>query len=510
MLRGACRKGRLLALLALAVCGWSAPVQADRFHYQSLLIGQRAIGVGGAFTGVADDPSAAFYNPGGLAQVPKDGISVSLSVSAFDERKTDDGVITDVGTVDLAHKGKPTVPVSATMMLKLGKKDADDFRSHAVAFSTFTRDRDDFTYKATVTGQLPDAPTRRRGAEAKLRVARSELWYGPSYAYRHSARWYFGFSSFLSVLRMSTESQTTSIEGDVEGAVAATGELAPNPTFRQQLRSSETTAHRLLMRVGALYKPTPRVSLGLMLQTPTLHLTSKGNVSDRIITVDGPQNVGSFSQVKRSVRAVSPDPWEVRLGIGYYASQWLTLSLDGSAYGGTASKSHPQKSISIHATDNPDDVEPTTGNLFMNGWYRRPTGNVSVGAQIAAGHMLDLSVGFFTDFSSAPSIQQTSTEYSEPDVNHLGATWACAFHKGRYNVSVGLLALWGQGDGYSFNADAAPGEAPLTRTTVTDRTFMLFLYGYTKALQRAAQDSYEKLKERQKKQDEQDAQAYDD
>jgi hypothetical protein len=75
---------------------------------------------------------------------------------------------------------------------------------------------------------------------------------------------------------------------------------------------------------------------------------------------------------------------------------------------------------------------------------------------------------------------------------------------------VGLLALWGHGDGYSFNADAAPSEPAFTRTTVTDRTFMLFLYGYTKALQRAAEDSYKKLKERQEKRDELDAQAYDD
>jgi long-subunit fatty acid transport protein len=490
---------RLAALLVLALGGFSAPARADRFHYQGLLIGQRAIGIGGAFTGLADDPSAAFYNPGGLAQIPKDGVSISLSLSAFDQRKIDDGLHTNVGTVDLTYKGRPTVPVSATMMLKLGKKDADNFRSHAVAFSTFMRDRDNFVYKASVVDQIPDDPLRRRSVEAELRAERSELWYGPSYAYRLSPRWHFGISAFLSVLRTGAETQTTLMEGDVVGPIKETGTPAANPTFREQVRSLDATARRLLFRIGTLYKPTPALSFGIMFQTPTVHLNSKGTLDDRITTINGPDNVGTFTHVKRDITTVSPDPWELRVGVGYHATQWLLLSLDASAYGGTASEQHPQKNVSVHESKDPNDVEPTLGSLFMPSWYRRPTGNVSAGAQVDAGRFLSLSAGFFTDFSSAPSIRKTASAYSEPDVDHLGATWACAFRKNRYNVSVGLLALWGQGDGYAFNADTAASEPPLSRTTVTDRTFMIFLYGYSRALEQAAGDSYEALKKRRER-----------
>jgi hypothetical protein len=143
--------------------------------------------------------------------------------------------------------------------------------------------------------------------------------------------------------------------------------------------------------------------------------------------------------------------------------------------------------------------------LFPPSWYRRATGNVSVGAQFEAGRHLDLSAGFFTDFSSAPRIEATSDTYSEPDVNHLGSTAAVAFQKNRYNVSVGFLALWGSGDGYALNADAGAGEPQLTRTTVTDRTFMIFVYGYTKAIEKALDAGYQKLTDQREEREEGEA-----
>lgn len=489
------------ALLLLAASARTSPVRADLFHYQGVLIGQRAIGLGGAFTGVADDPAAAFYNPAGLAQIAKDGISLSLSVNAFDRRTMKDALITDVGTTDLSHEGRPTVPVSATTILKLGKKDATGMRAHALAFSTFTRDRDDYVYDATLVDQLPANPMRRRAVEAELRIQRSELWYGPSYAYRISPRWHVGVSMFVSVLKLAAQSETTIMEGDALGAIKDTGTPAPNPRFQQTERSVDVKVKKMLLRIGALYKPSSMLSLGLMFQTPSLHIRSSGNITDRIVNLDGPSNVATFTQVERGLRAESPDPWEIRIGAGFQPTPWLLLSVDASVYGPTGSASNPQRTIEIHESENPDDVEPTPNRLFMPTWYRRPTGNLSIGTQVEAGRYLDLSAGFFTDFSAAPPIRETASSYSEPDVDHLGASWACGFHKDRYNVSVGLLALWGKGDGYALHVDAGPNDPPLTRTTVTDRTIMLFVYGYTRAIQRAAEDSYKAVQKRQEQRD---------
>ena len=52
--------------LALAVIGWLASAPAFPSGFQVMTQGARATGMGLAFAGVADDPSAVFYNPAGL------------------------------------------------------------------------------------------------------------------------------------------------------------------------------------------------------------------------------------------------------------------------------------------------------------------------------------------------------------------------------------------------------------------------------------------------------------
>lgn len=48
--------------------------------WNNSLIGCRAIAIGGAFAGIADDSSAIFYNPAGLAFQQK---NVALSINGF-------------------------------------------------------------------------------------------------------------------------------------------------------------------------------------------------------------------------------------------------------------------------------------------------------------------------------------------------------------------------------------------------------------------------------------------
>lgn len=65
---------------------------ADDFHYNNLLIGDRASGMGGAYTAISDDASGMFYNPAGIAYVSDRNFSAS--VNAYSSQvKTYDNVI---------------------------------------------------------------------------------------------------------------------------------------------------------------------------------------------------------------------------------------------------------------------------------------------------------------------------------------------------------------------------------------------------------------------------------
>ena len=54
---------------------------ADWQHRNSLLIGERASGMGGAYTAISNDPSGIYYNPGGIA-FSKD-TEINLSVAGY-------------------------------------------------------------------------------------------------------------------------------------------------------------------------------------------------------------------------------------------------------------------------------------------------------------------------------------------------------------------------------------------------------------------------------------------
>ena len=55
--------------------------RADFFNERNLLIGERASLLGGAFTALADDATAGYYNPAGLVQAP--GFTVSASADVY-------------------------------------------------------------------------------------------------------------------------------------------------------------------------------------------------------------------------------------------------------------------------------------------------------------------------------------------------------------------------------------------------------------------------------------------
>ena len=72
--------GKSLVLLFVTLLS-DGILKADQFHYANFLIGERAMGLGGAFTAVADDASGIFYNPAGLGFALNSDISGSANAT---------------------------------------------------------------------------------------------------------------------------------------------------------------------------------------------------------------------------------------------------------------------------------------------------------------------------------------------------------------------------------------------------------------------------------------------
>lgn len=68
---------RKLLLLILFIC--ATIVNADSYHNINGFFGEKAAGLGGAYTAISDDPSGAYYNPAGLTFAYDNSISLSAS-----------------------------------------------------------------------------------------------------------------------------------------------------------------------------------------------------------------------------------------------------------------------------------------------------------------------------------------------------------------------------------------------------------------------------------------------
>ncbi len=63
-----------------------ALARADDAHYQNFLVGERAAGMGGAFTAIANDPSGTYYNPAGLVDLKSGLLSANLNFYSFQQQ----------------------------------------------------------------------------------------------------------------------------------------------------------------------------------------------------------------------------------------------------------------------------------------------------------------------------------------------------------------------------------------------------------------------------------------
>ncbi|MCL5807978.1 MAG: hypothetical protein M1418_05455 [Deltaproteobacteria bacterium] len=67
------------ACLILTCLLGAATARSDEFHYNNMIIGERAAGMGGAFTALANDTSGMYYNPAGIVHAHTKSLSASVN-----------------------------------------------------------------------------------------------------------------------------------------------------------------------------------------------------------------------------------------------------------------------------------------------------------------------------------------------------------------------------------------------------------------------------------------------
>lgn len=471
---------------------------ADPFHYQTLPLGQRALGMGGAFTGLANDASAAYYNPAGLAWAADSALSASLTVNAFDRRTVDDGYRTRIGSRALKHDSEPSLPVFVTLVKKVGRKHPELKRRHAIALSTFTIDQRKLNFDVELRGE---DGTEDIEDTFSANSDTNTTWHGLSYAFRVTEQLSFGFSGFLSITRTRYDQEHIAVSlGELDrtsGTYASRSGLWESYRSRNEVRN-------LIMRFGVLYETEDKIRFGLMLQPPSFHVRGEANVRARKLTSDtlGMPPSGTFINASQTgLPSYHPFPWEVRLGTSYKPVDWVTVAFDASLYGRDGSPASPIVAIGARSPDPDTGAVPEAGALAIETWYREMTANISLGTEAVIEDTLALRGGLFTSLSAAPDVPRVSNTYQAPDTNLYGGAVSLGYVASGYDLSLGLAGLLGFGDGLAYVVDAPQGEEPYRRTTLTDRTLFIFLSGAKSAVSRLASTADKKLQELRREQE---------
>jgi len=452
--------------------------EAQALYYRSIPLGERAMGLGGAYTGIASDPSATYYNPAGLVTGGRFQLMGSLLSIVFTRRTVDNAFeSTDIES-DFTSTKTTTLPSFIGTVVKFGPKRFGDYQ-FAVAYSTFEVAREGFGERVS---QIQE-PT---SLDLRLDNSYKDRWYGISFAAQVKKNVSLGLTVFLA-------KQNGNYSEDVG--------LASGGTFNENGQriggDSVTTstdigmsAYHFVFRLGALYRINRRWQLGFMFQPPGAPLSQSGNVFYRSTTARSGLDSTYFLFDEGNLSTLLPIPLELRTGVEFKINAVTVLSVDASVSG-------PVRDRDLF--DRPDELEGLPGSLgvyFPNSNARRWTPNVAIGAEHMFGKVV-IAGGLFTNISSAPDVPATSTEYTPDQVNMFGASFSAGVDTKGYRLTLGATGYFGRGDSLSFTLDSDAGVAGYERTKSNVSALVLYVAGAVSVASKGAKDvqgSYKKKK----------------
>jgi long-subunit fatty acid transport protein len=273
--------------------------------------GARALGMGGAFIAVADDATAASWNPGGLVQLERPEVSV---VGAYFHRDED----LDFGT---NPEGNGSQSVSKSRLNYMSAAYPFSLWGINMVVSANYQNLYDLTREWNfVLNQSSDTLNFTEDIDYDQDGTLS-AW-GLAYSVQIMPRLSFG------VTLNFWEDGIYSNEWDQEVVQSGSGTFAGNRFTFDSRSDDEFSFSGFNMNLGILWNVTGRLNIGAVLKTPfTADIRHKSSFSSSIQFPDFPANDSSFSD--RSTLSEDLDmPMSFGVGLAYRFSDSFTASLD--------------------------------------------------------------------------------------------------------------------------------------------------------------------------------------
>jgi hypothetical protein len=429
-------------------------LSADQYHYNNMLVGERAIGMGGAYTAISDDASGLYYNPGGLGFALSNDLSGSAN--AFYSRKLT--YKKTIGGDDFNETVKGSVPSFFGGLQKLDSV----LKNLVFAFGIYSTDSESKDQNDLIEGAILSSPkgclikdsagnsTGVRGpARPNFTLDRlhrtvmqraSSLYMGGALGYRWNDKVSFGLGvNYLTVDELVQEYQDIKIKNS---SCLSNGDYSEKSNLKNQNIRQHLMGGALQTVLGGQIILGDKLSLGVATKFGRFisqSFTQEGEVRTTVLapadqaTVDqDPSSVFSFASagVQQSdfkTEAKKPlgawMPHESRVGAAYFASPSLLLSYDAIYAGKVVG----------------EEIEGMGDIYTKNGVL-----NHAVGAEYYLTGALPLRMGVFTNYDSRPKVVVGQTGQQD-HIDYYGGSFFFAWVQPNSQVGAGVVFQKGKG-----------------------------------------------------------------
>jgi len=407
------RKSLLSAVIVLLFCAAAA---ADDEHYINNLIGDRATGMGGAYTAVSDDASGLFYNPAGI--VYANGKNLSASVNTYSNvTKEYQGAIAGQ---NWKRESFTFLPNYFGVVQPLGRFTVGF--SYAVPDSS--KEDQDQTFM-NVGGPSFTYTINFNNDDNTYAI-------GPSIATEITPDLSTGLTLYVHYRSLQIISNT----------VAADNAAVP---VVYELRNTYLEADELGLRpvLGFMWSPVEKISVGLTLSKRFIidsDATIQGICSTNAFGVACGGAPGGYVRAEYASDAKRKYPMNAALGVAYFASDRFLLSTDVTYY------------------------ENINDEAFID---REKVVNVALGTEYYLSQTWAVRGGLFTDFASTLKINPALADQPEHIDLYSGSLSITRFTR---SSSITLGGTYSLGSG---NAQLRSGSTEIQKADATAWTVFL-------------------------------------
>ena len=364
----------------VVVLGGPRPALADDTRYVDFPIGGRSVGLGGAFTALANDPSGVFFNPAGLVDIRRHSVQVSTNLYGLEIADSFFNAVGRVADLDTVFTDLNIIPSSAAFAgsLKSGETEDDVLSSYgfgvfvpssrSLNVQTFSEVEDDGSPCSTVTY------TRSLSDRSFL--------VGASHAQRLDQTWSLGASMYLAYRTFRESEDVSCSAGSNQFSTANT-----NVNF---------AVAALIAKLGIKGKWGNGWRLGATVSSPSVRIHDVATVSVRRGSALGDGTEPEFFARELSgLRADTRFSPEVRLGLAYVSPKTSTFTLDVTFHAGTSYELYDLPSREQQVENAITTVRRIT---------RNPIVNVATGFEYLFLKEFSVALGLFSNISTAPPI----------------------------------------------------------------------------------------------------------